>query len=492
MSQSSLATVHIWTNHIGYSPDGSHGRGGKKIDKIFVHHMAGILTAEQCGNVFKTREASAHYGVDKNGRIGQYVKEEDTAWHCANKSYNQRSIGIELSNDGGANTNWHVSDKVIARAIDLIVDICKRNGIKKINYTGDLSGNLCMHRWTASTSCPGGYLAGKFKYIAEQVNKKLAVTPTPSSELYRVRKTWADAKSQVGAYKSLANAKKVADEKHLTVFDSKGNAVYPKSTKKKYTGTLPTLKLVKTNAQVINDTIGWAKWIAGDNHFHYGYGKHAHHNGCYFCGTQSLKKGHGIKEYEHTYCCNPFVHACFAHGGGDDTALKICKKRDSWGFSKNDSPSYEKSSLFTKLGHPAKSTLKAGDVLCNDNHVALYIGNGKLAEASGGDDNVVNSKKWNNSIHITDLTDSRYKGFKRVYRYKGSVNVSRPLEVGEISDRAKCLNDFLIWYGYKITSNRIFSDSTEDALKKFQKAVNIKVDGIVGQDTINAMKRVEK
>ena len=205
MSQSSLVNVKMLTSHYGY-PTGKAGRGGAKIDKIFVHHMAGILTAQQCGNVFKTREASAHYGIGSDGKIGQYVKEENTAWHCANKSYNQRSIGIELSNDGGAKTNWHVSDKTIAKCIDLIVDICKRNGIKKINYTGDLKGNLCMHCWTASTACPGPYLKTKFKYIAKEVNKKLT-TPV-QAVMYRVRKSWADAKSQVGAYKNLTNAKK--------------------------------------------------------------------------------------------------------------------------------------------------------------------------------------------------------------------------------------------------------------------------------------------
>lgn len=179
MSQSSLVNVKVMTSHYGY-PDGKAGRGGAKLDKIFVHHMAGVLTAEQCGAVFKKREASAHYGIDSKGRVGQYVLEENAAWHCANRYYNQRSIGIELSNDGGASTNWHVSDTAINKCIELIVDICKRNGIKKINYTGDLTGNLCMHKWLASTACPGGYLSTKFKYIADEANKKL--TPyTPKS-----------------------------------------------------------------------------------------------------------------------------------------------------------------------------------------------------------------------------------------------------------------------------------------------------------------------
>ena len=94
----------------------------------------------------------------------------------------------------------------------------------------------------------------------------------------------------------------------------------PSPDKKEYTGKYPTWRLKKTNAQVIADTVKWAKWIAGDNRFHYGYGEHAHHNGCYFCGTQGAKRGHGIVDPDFKYCCNPFVGEAWAHGGGDATA----------------------------------------------------------------------------------------------------------------------------------------------------------------------------
>ena len=57
-------------------------------------------------------------------------------------------------------------------------------------------------------------------------------TPAPSTdELYRVRKSWADAKSQIGAYKVLANAKSACTPGY-SVFDSKGNVVYTNATDK--------------------------------------------------------------------------------------------------------------------------------------------------------------------------------------------------------------------------------------------------------------------
>ena len=167
MSNSQLATYKHFTSNMSY------GRGGKKIDKIFVHHMAGNLTVEQCGRVFDNNPASAHYGIN-GSKIGQYVDESNTAWHCGNFAYNQRSIGIECANDGGAAKNWHVSDTTINTLIKLLVDICLRNGIEKLKYTGDLSGNLCMHCMTMATACPGGYLKTKFKYIANEVNKRIS------------------------------------------------------------------------------------------------------------------------------------------------------------------------------------------------------------------------------------------------------------------------------------------------------------------------------
>ena len=264
-----------------------------------------------------------------------------------------------------------------------------------------------------------------------------------------------------------------------------------------YTGTLPTLKIVKTNAQVIADAITWAKWIAADNNFHYGYTSadkkaNAHHNGCYFCGTQRLKKN--MLMPEHTYCCNPFVGAAWAHGGCVPAALKLCQNTSSWGFSKGSG--YDKSSLFTNLGHPAKSKLKAGDVLCKDTHVALYIGNGKIIEAGGGDDNKKNSTKWNNSIRVATLTDARYKGFLRVHRFNGSVNTSMILRHGEVSDRVGQWQAFLDWYfdGQVGKADRCFGDNTLKWTKKFQEEAIGKGegDGLVGEKTLAAAKAIKK
>jgi len=59
--------------------------------------------------------------------------------------------------------------------------------------------------------------------------------PKPEGVLYRVRKSWQDKKSQIGAYKVLANAKRKADENSgYFVFDESGNAIYPKKAGEEY------------------------------------------------------------------------------------------------------------------------------------------------------------------------------------------------------------------------------------------------------------------
>ena len=155
------------------SPNKSVNRN-HAIDTITIHCMAGNLSIESCGNLFASpsRQASSNYGIGSDGRIAMYVEEKDRAWSSSNSANDHRAVTIEVANDeiGG---KWHVSDKALAKLIDLCVDICKRNGIKKLNFTGDKTGNLTMHKWFANTDCPGPYLESKFPYIADEVNKRL-------------------------------------------------------------------------------------------------------------------------------------------------------------------------------------------------------------------------------------------------------------------------------------------------------------------------------
>lgn len=217
MSNSSLV------NYTKLSPN--YSKRTASIKKITIHHMAGNLSVQTCGNVFAhtSNKASANYGIDSNGLVGMYVEEKNRAWTSSNAKNDNQAVTIEVANDGGS-PDWHVSNKALNKLVELCVDICKRNGIKKLNYTGDKNGNLTMHKMFAATVCPGPYLESKFTYIAQEVNKRL------ETQLYRVRKSWDDAKSQIGAFNNLDNAKMVCVNGY-SVYDEIGNVVYTKQYK---------------------------------------------------------------------------------------------------------------------------------------------------------------------------------------------------------------------------------------------------------------------
>ena len=197
MVKSSLATVVV------ESPNRSSPRMSK-IDTITIHCMAGNLSVESCGASFakSSRKASSNYGIGSDGRIACYVGEEDRSWCSSN-----RAITIEVANDGGADTGWHVSDKAYKSLISLLVDICKRNNIDKLVWSNNKNDrvnhkngcNMTVHRDFANKSCPGDYLYSLHSKIAKEVNSSLGVVKEskPANKLYRV---------QVGSYSVKKNA----------------------------------------------------------------------------------------------------------------------------------------------------------------------------------------------------------------------------------------------------------------------------------------------
>ena len=202
MVKSSLAKVVV------ESPNRSSPRMSK-IDTITIHCMAGNLSVESCGALFakSSRKASSNYGIGSDGRIACYVGEEDRSWCSSNRANDNRAITIEVANDGGADTGWHVSDKAYKSLISLLVDICRRNNITKLVWSNNKNDrvnhkngcNMTVHRDFANKSCPGDYLYSLQSKIANEVNSLLGVVEEakPANKLYRV---------QVGAYSVKKNA----------------------------------------------------------------------------------------------------------------------------------------------------------------------------------------------------------------------------------------------------------------------------------------------
>ena len=223
-------------NYTRISPNRSVNRN-HKIDTVSIHCVVGQCSVETLGSIFAStsKEASSNYGIGYDGRIGMYVEEKDRSWCTSSASNDNRAITIEVASD--TYHPYKVNDAAYKSLIKLLVDICKRNGIKRLVWSTNksermnhLNGcNMTVHRDYANKSCPGDYLYNLHGQIAKEVNAQLGsgTSSTTKKTLYRVRKTWKDVKSQMGAFYDLSNAKKCADRNNgYSVFDESGKAVY--------------------------------------------------------------------------------------------------------------------------------------------------------------------------------------------------------------------------------------------------------------------------
>lgn len=169
---------------ISYTKLSPHHSGKRThaIDTITVHCMAGNLTVESCGALFakESRKASSNYGIGSDGRIALYVDEGNRSWCTSSRENDQRAVTIEVANNGGA-PDWPVSAKAYSALVDLVTDICKRNGItglvwstEKDDRKNHLNGcNMTVHRDYAAKACPGDYLYKLQGQIASEVNLRL-------------------------------------------------------------------------------------------------------------------------------------------------------------------------------------------------------------------------------------------------------------------------------------------------------------------------------
>lgn len=183
-----------------------------KIDTITIHCVVGQCTAETLGNIFAptSRQASSNYGVGTDGKIGMYVEEKDRSWCSSNAANDNRAVTNEVASD--TKHPYAVNDRAFAALLDLVTDICKRNGIKKLVWSTKKADrvnhkngcNMTVHRDYANKSCPGDYLYNRHGEIAAEVNRRLGVADTAPDAgaaqgvtVYTVKK--GDTLSQIAA-----------------------------------------------------------------------------------------------------------------------------------------------------------------------------------------------------------------------------------------------------------------------------------------------------
>lgn len=173
----------------------------KAIKYVAVHCVVGQCLIESLGALFAlpSKQASSNYGVDKDGRIGMFVEEKDRSWCTSSALVDGNGVSIEVASD--MSEPFAVRNEAYTALLDLLEDICRRNGKTKMIWFGDKAKSLAyqpkdheivmmVHRWFSGKSCPGTYLYNLHPTIAKEINKRLgsasdpapAPTPTPTPQ----------------------------------------------------------------------------------------------------------------------------------------------------------------------------------------------------------------------------------------------------------------------------------------------------------------------
>lgn len=250
MSNSSLVNVKV----PAYSGNYTVGRSGRKIELIAIHHMAGVLTAKQCGAIFQKvgRKGSSNYGIGKDADVGLYVDETNTSWCNSNWDSNCKSVTIETSNSsvGG---NYPVSDAVLNKLIELVADIARRNNLGKL-----VKGkNVVWHSMYTATNCPGPYLLSKLDYICERANAINGQSTSPGTNSTSKKSNEEIANEVIAGKWGNGDARKTA----LTNAGYNYNEIQS-IVNQKITGKLNTVSNKKSNETIANEVIQ-GKWGNG-------------------------------------------------------------------------------------------------------------------------------------------------------------------------------------------------------------------------------------
>ena len=192
MSNSPLVT------YTKYSP---HNRGQKThaIDRITPHCVVGQCSIEALGAEFSktSRIASSNYGIGADGRVGLFVDEDCTAQTSSSYDNDNRAVTIECASD--TTYPWAFRPVVYEALVNLCVDICRRNGKKKLLWLGDKQTALSyqpapdemvltVHRWFANKSCPGDWM---FDRMGELAGRVTAALNEPETHWYDEAMKWA-------------------------------------------------------------------------------------------------------------------------------------------------------------------------------------------------------------------------------------------------------------------------------------------------------------
>lgn len=212
--------------------------------KRYVGPDDGLLGKNQYGNHWNTAYPGGvavcvhgFIGKLKDGTIATYqtLPWDHRGWHAGKHTGNDQYIGFEICEDDL--TDGAYFNKVYKEAAELCAYLCKQFGLTEKNiichsegYTKGVAsahGDV-MHWWPKHGKNMDTFRAEVAKLLKGNNTPVTESSNTASTgQLYRIRKTWKDSKSQIGAFENLDSAKDMADKNPgFKVYDKSGKLVY--------------------------------------------------------------------------------------------------------------------------------------------------------------------------------------------------------------------------------------------------------------------------
>lgn len=231
------------TSYTKLSPNHS-GTRNHTIDRISPHCVVGQLSVESMGGWFsqKASQSSCNYGIGSDGRILLCVEEKNRSWCTSSAANDHRAVTIECASD--TTDPYTMNSKVYNSLINLCVDICQRNGKKKLLWFPDKSISLSytpkqdemiitVHRWFANKSCPGDWLYSRLGNVANEVTKQLSgeteEEEVTQQQFNSMMENWLANKAKETTHADWsAPARQWAEDKGYIQGDEKGNKMYKK------------------------------------------------------------------------------------------------------------------------------------------------------------------------------------------------------------------------------------------------------------------------
>lgn len=302
---------------------------GNQKKYISIHYLGVVgqnhdLQADGCG---------AHYYIYWDGTIYHRCSHDAIVYQVGTAGYytqkhpyarNSNTIGIELcvkcdgNSKNATDPYWYFTKETQESCVQLVKKLMKDLNIPK--------ENVLRHYDIVNKYCPAPYVTNnkyKTSWTWEEFKAKLDgnykpnVKPNSSSsnKIYRIRKSWKNEKSQIGAFENLDNAKK-ACKSGYNVYDWNGKAIYKNREKTPTNNTTPNLNIIIRDGQIhANNFTGSKIKINGIRNsetkktgikvlqtaMNLDYNAKLSVDGIAGDRTKSLLKGHTIKRNEKQY-----------------------------------------------------------------------------------------------------------------------------------------------------------------------------------------------